>query len=512
MLRWPLRTYQTAAVRNIIVDFAANTPAIHKGPTGCGKSMIHAGVLENVPGCYVTVPNIDIARGICSALGHEVKEMDDKELRPLSEAGRIYTTKRLLGLLSRGTVAPPKFLLHDESHHVVDAQHKLIHDLCGNPPFCGLTATDYRGTPAGTAELLSFFGGRVREFLTLKDAVAGSFVSLPTFSTVPVLDDELISVSNGEFVVSAVNLFLKDRVRAIAALVAEDWSARPTTVVLPSLQAIDLVARALAELGVPTVTVVSSTKNRGALFAEVLANRAVLLQIRAIGEGVDLPLRRMYDFSPTMSPVLWYQRVGRVTRFVGVGNPAPEYICGCHNLLRHGYLFCGMIPRAAFKQAQTVWGADWKPSRQIMSRALGLQGLGRFEPIEVAMISGEKCYFYAMKGGENGLMSYAALLIPHAEKPYYFSRNDSWDGTTRKWQKTPTLTLECKNLKLGRWARIPAIPDVQGYASYPTDPATPYQQSQWERFSEKHGLAKCAPTRKQNLLLKILQDTNMRVA
>jgi hypothetical protein len=62
-----------------------------------------------------------------------------------------------------------------------------------------MTATTYRGTPKETTELLSYWGNNVHIWLTEEQAVAGGLRRGPECSVLPLVDDETINVSNGEF-------------------------------------------------------------------------------------------------------------------------------------------------------------------------------------------------------------------------------------------------------------------------------------------------------------------------
>jgi hypothetical protein len=337
----------------------------------------------------------------------------------------------------------------------------------------------------------------------------------------------------------------------LAARYSEGFYDRPVTVVLGSVGAVGLVAEAMAARSLPAVSVTATTRGRGRLFSDTVARRAVLLQVRAVGEGVDLPLRVMYDLSPTMSPVLWMQRVGRIMRPTGrlrcpscngtgrretwdedpdgnrykeehwcdacngggftAAEPPPVYFSCCHNLMRHGYLFEGLIPRAAFTESRTAWGDDWEPSRRSMTRALGNTGFGRFHPVEVRLKGGGAAFLYALRAAD-GLRSYAALLLPHLAKPLYFGREDALTGRELEWTTPSGHAVKYPEKKVGRWTPLAELPDLEGCLSYPNDAMFPWKKQKWEREADARGLDAAAEvTRKTYTLLEILRDTNKRI-
>lgn len=536
--------YQQDGIDQIPSRLAAGEPAaLFTSPTGSGKGLILAGVRKSNPGILVTVPSVEIAVGIVvKLLGDEgVKELPETRQRRLTESNGVFTVKRALSQAERGELTWVTGVVHDEAHHGTDDTHHGLRDLLG-VPYCGLSATPYRGTPAETDMLRRMYPGGVKPLLTLRDAVRRRVIALPKFETLPLLDDETIDVTNGEFVVKSVESAVKSRLGQLVEVLRGGYTnnrwAAATTVVLGGVGAVSLVQDALEAAGLPAVSVVAGTRNRQALFQRVVNREAVLLQVRAVGEGVDLPLRVMYDLSPTMSPMLWMQRVGRITRPTGTSlvrceacagsegggcilcgdqkfrevlNPSPTYYSCCHNLMRHGYLFEGLVPRAAFAQARAAWGDDWKPTRRTMTRALGNTGFGRFAPTEVPLLKGGSAILYSLKAPD-GLTAYAALLIPHAVRPVYFQREDALTGQTKEWEPRPGVKVSYAEKKRGRWRCIERLPELTGCVSLPPEPIFPTQLERWKNLAETYGLHPGAiPDKRQYTILPVLEDTKQRI-
>lgn len=512
-----LRDYQEEAVA-VISDCLAgrSAPTCIVAPTGSGKGLIEAEALRRHDDLLVTTPNGSIAAGIAQKLtgSDEVFGLGVTAQQRYCESRRIFTDGRARNLAAKGRLSWVKGLLRDECHHAINDTHDSLGDLLP-VPHAGATATPYRGTPKGTSAFRKLYPGGLLPVLTLRVARDRGYVSVPEFRTLPLLDDEQIAVSGGEFVVSSVESAIASRVGQFAEILrsAYDVSSglfrRATTVVLGSVGAVTLVREACEAAGLPTVTVVADTKDRQTAFAEAVSRRAVLLQIRAVGEGVDLPLRVMYDLSPTMSPVLWMQRVGRIMRPT---DDAPTYFACCHNLMRHGYLFEGLIPRSAFVEARDVWGADFTPSRRTMTRALGDTGFGRFEPTEVRLAAGGCAFLYALKAAD-GLRSYAALLLPHQPAPFYFEREDALTGTTKKFVTPAGHEVSYAEKKQGDWRFVDALPELTGCASYPSETVSPWMKEKWVTGAVKRGIdASVEPTRKTWQLFRILQDVSRAIS
>lgn len=328
-----------------------------KGPTGCGKSYIIAAV-HKATQATVVVPSHEIAIGIYS------KEFPDDptfcSLRPakqraLLEAAGIWTVKRLHAQLLAAAVPLPKLLIFDESHHSVDATHTTLYALTGFAPRLGLTATDYRGTPVETGKLREAWPV-IEEIISLKAAVDTGVIARPDFITWPLLDDHEIDVTNGEFVVKQVDSAVRDRLLDLVGRIRRYYDGtlydRPTMVTFSSVQQCRYALSAFTAAGLPAVVVVGDSdpdfeSDRAGAFRRVIAREVLLLQVQVVGEGVDMPIRRLIDVAPTMSPMRWMQRVGRATRPT---DEIPQVITCCHNFTRHSYLWHGVIPPSVILQ------------------------------------------------------------------------------------------------------------------------------------------------------------------
>lgn len=522
-----LRPFQTRAVGDALQFLRGagrDQTRMYVSPTGSGKSYMEAAVHRELGprDHHLVVPTIEIATGIAEKLrGGPVPDESEARLRKLTESLGIYTAKRYYNLLLAGVVGGeipyPKWTSWDEGHHSTANTYTGLYDLLGRPPRSLWTATDYRGTPKETQELLESCNAGVFRVITLKEAVADGYVARPNFEVWPLLNDDLISVVNGEFVVRQVDSMIRDKMSELVERVGMFFDRttglwdRPTMLTFTSVAQVGYAETAFKAAGLPTVSVTGITRGRNALFEQVVSRQAVLLQINVVSEGVDLPIRRMLDLSPTLSPLRWMQRVGRITRPTGEHEAPPEYIACCHNLSRHAYLWHGLIPAGQIKKAQVVWGDEWKPQRRHLARAIGLEGFGRFAVSHIPLADGMTASFYGLQTKE-GSDQYALFLHPLAP-PVFFHRHNDWAEGEHVLKVLPSgKEIIGRKRKYARWSVIPKLPDLEGCVSLDTSPMSPGQAAMWKQHAAAFGLDPDAnPDRRQFQLLPILRNTGLRI-
>jgi hypothetical protein len=284
-----------------------------------------------------------------------------------------------------------------------------------------------------------------------------------------------------------------DVVPGIARLIGWPLTA-PTMVSVPSVQAaLNLATNLLVAYGIQpaVVTGQSSVQERVEAFQYTLDCSRVLIQVRVVSEGVDLPIRRMIDLSPTMSPVKWLQQFGRGTRPGG----ESEYICTNRNLLRHCYLLDGLVPAEVVAEGQRLFGT----SQRSGVRAIGFEGLGKFKTVEVPLANGTIGQMMAICQMENNRrVEYVALCSPLYSEVIYARKESLKEGDTMKW---------------GPWVRIPGIPAVtQGFASVHKGSVTQKQLDWWKKSARRYGLnADVKPNNRQFAALPVLADLGVRL-
>jgi superfamily II DNA or RNA helicase len=486
--------YQDKALIHATEFLHSKAPALLMvSPTGTGKTLMQVAILERAHAAGLrglqVVPTIEIGRGFAQWLGLEPEGQSDDYVRRALESVGVYTAKRLVNLLSAGEIDPTRwdFVQIDEAHHAVDDTHKAIDLYMGHKPRVGWTATDFRGTPQETNALLVWWANNVYRVLTETDAVARGFAAAPTTEVWPLVNDELISLSQGEFSTVGVEAATEDALEELVGTTGkkfwvpgQDLWDRPTMLTLTTKHLVEEAVRHFNHQGLPAVGVTGETSGRSSIFQDVIDRKYLLVQIKVVGEGVDLPLRRLIDAAPTMSPVFWRQRIGRIMRPVHNGEVPPAYIVTNHNLLRHGYLLKGVLPPRAFREAATAWGEDFKPSKRMVARAAGLVGLGRFVPNQVPLADGSFWWMFVL-GSPTGEKQYAVLTNPAGGDPIYavkkFLREEGEDGKLYKdYGRSPP------------WQRIKTVPDLKGYTSVPPDRLTPGRKRMWDNLAAFKGL------------------------
>lgn len=490
--------YQPRTVNHVVTCLRHGESVLVKSPTGSGKTRMAKGVKQELGSDIVhVVPSMEIAMAMYGVLTGDTTlalRHGEQHQRYACESAGVWTVKRMLNALVAGELSPPKFLSFDECHHSVDNTHDEVHLYCGRVPRVGWTATDFRGTPVETKKLRAAWG-KTYTALTLADAIQRGVIARPDCIVWPLVDDELIDVENGEFIVSECETAV---IKALPALVArcreELWNPatgtwkRSTMFSVPGVEASTQVALALREAGLGAVTVTGETPRaeRDEAFRLTVGCTHALVQVKVVGEGVDLPIRVCVDLAPTMSPVVFVQaKTGRIARPVASGEAPPLYIATNHNLDRHAYLWEGQIPSTQIRDAQLAWGPEYKPSRRTLSRALALEGFGKFTVSKVPCLDGSYGALYALQT-KDGLHLYAVLLPP-AGQPMYFQKSNVHTGKTLT-KVTPGGTVEYKEKRYGPWRKIDSIPDATGYVSVKpgrlTDPMIEY----WKSAAKGRGL------------------------
>jgi superfamily II DNA or RNA helicase len=501
-MRHELRDYQKVAA-DFTVDFLRAAGPGEKrllaSPTGSGKSLVIAAARKQLgPGTVVTTPRVEIILAFLDQMGHEIASLGVRRAAELAEGLGIVTPVRLRNLLAAGRIEPPRRLLVDEVHHGTAPVYRELELLLNHVPMVGFTATPFRGTPRGTAELLGFWGD-VHWILTEQQAVRRGVVAAPRCRTIGLVDDDLIDTSSGDIEVTpagdAIRGRLDDLIEACRPMVADGRWDRPTMLTFPTVDSAADAAGRFDAAGLPTALVTGDTppERRQEAFRQVVDRRAALVHVGIVTEGIDLPeLRRGIDCRPTLSPVLWMQTLGRIRRPVPPGESPPEYLCTNRNLARHAYLLEGILPIATVAQAQAAFPT---PGRRAGIRVVGLEGLGRFRAAELPLAGGLTGVMYAFSAlQDNRVIEYVVLLHPARMAPIV---------ATRRNRKKPDGSRA-----YGRWAALPELPVVtEGFASLPATELTDKQRTWWRRCAARRGLDPAAPVNRRNFVaLPVLTD------
>lgn len=480
-----LRPDQEKAVARCVefLDTRASPRLCVVSPTGTGKSYCMLETLRRRPGGVIAVPGPDIRDG----LAKKAPELADS----------IRTVQALRNSLLRGEETDAKYLVLDEAHHELASTWRDLEYLLSLSTI-GFTATPYRGSPQATAEFKARWGEPFTA-LTQREAAKIGAIAVPSCRVEPLIDDDCVEIRNGEFVVSQVETMARDAFGRVAEIVepfveAGRWD-RPTMIAVPSVAVAEALVEYLEARGLPAVAVTGDTSaaERALRFEACIRGRVAIVQVRVVGEGVDLPLRRLVDLTAYWSPVAWMQLFGRIRRPTGPGEPPPEYICCTRNLLRHAYLLEGLIPGASIKQAQDAFGA---PSSRIGVRAFGFEGLGRLRATEFPCRDGLKGTLYVVsRYEETAVVEFAAIAHP-LTPDVVWARRDRLKGTFGP-----------------RWKRIPPPDRLEGFASLAAKKVTEPQLRFWKNTARSVGLDDTIePDAKQFAVLPILKDINMRVA
>lgn len=483
-----LRDYQEAAKADALAFFKGakrGDRRLYSSPTGTGKSVIELAVAQAVDAWIVT-PKIEIIKGMLEKLGICTDGWDEGSLLEVAWALKISTPVRLRNRLAAGPLGI-KALVVDEAHHDTASTYQEIALLTARCPAVGYTATAFRGTADGTRALREAWGEPVA-VLTWREAADLGHINVPSMRTVPLTDDDLAEVRGGELVARDLEEQLLPVIDDAARLLIghEDM---PTMVAVPTCACAQAFYEACCDIRIATDVVVGTTPfaARQRAFEQCLACRSVLVQIAVVSEGVDLPVRRLVDLSPTLSPVRWVQQLGRITR---PGSRA-EYVCANRNLMRHAYALDGVVPRKAVLEAQEAYGGE---SRYAGRRAIGLETLGRLRPSELRLRDGMVAHMYCIERLE-GLYTHEYVVFLHPVLAPMWAERVRRKGTG----------------EYGRWQRCEA-PETTGFASAPARRISEKQAAWWRRSAGHFGLdPETEPTTRTFAALPALVDTRYKL-
>lgn len=432
----------------------------YAAPTGSGKSVVEIGVRDAFPDLWIVTPRDEIVDGILDKLGATD-----------AMANRITTPVKLRNRLMSGEVSRPSHLIFDEGHHHNAETWQQISLLSGLVPSLAYTATPYRGTPKSTREFLDAWGEPIW-LISYAEAAREGYIKVPHFSILPLVDDDIVEVSGGEFEVTSLDSVTMNRLQDIVDHAAPWYGATwdmSTIFAVPSTYTAFELQRAMSARGLPTAIISGSTprSERRLIFEACRHGILALIHINIVTEGVDEPFRRYVDLAPTLSPVNWVQKLGRITR---PWAHTPIYICTNRNLLRHAYALEGIVPISALAEAEKLFG----PTTRAHSRVLGLEAIGRFKPTTTKMLDGTNVYVYAMSALEGvQVVEYACLCHP-ARDPF--------------WAKKVSAVKEDRTRDYGTWALCPAPTSLQGFASKGMGEPTVPMLKWWVRAAAHYGL------------------------
>ena len=475
---------QANAIEHAIAFLDSAKPGdrqLYAAPTGVGKSVVELLVQERYNDCWIVTPRDEIIHGMLDKL--EQPDADPHDLR-------ICTPIKLRNMLLRGDVAHPGKLIFDEGHHHEAETWQQLDLLTGYAPSLAYTATPYRGSPKSTRDFLQFWGEPLW-IISYEEAINEGYISKPTFEMLPLVDDDVIEISGGEFDVTSIDGATLDRLGDIAEHSRQWYNGiwdRPTIYALPSSGCCLRLQRELLARGLPCAVVSANTprRERQPIFEAVKAGILALLHINIVSEGVDLPLRRIVDLAPPMSPVNWVQQLGRITR--PTKDIQPQYICTNRNILRHSYALEGVVPIASLVAAERAFPA----SERAHARVLGLEALGRFKPISLKLVSGVTAHMYSLSTVMDSVVAEFCCLVHPGRDPIWATKvNVVVDG-----MKT-----------YGTWRPCDPPTDVRGFTSVPGNQLTEKQAKWWERSASRYGLDPGQEVNRKNFqALPVLAD------
>ena len=489
-MNWELYPCQTAAVNHAVSWLKTAYPGDrqgYKGPTGIGKSVVELEVqrIMGVEDTMIVTPRVEIIQGMMQKLGATGS----------AEQLNLWTPIKLRNRLMSGDVRPPKYFIYDELHHHEADSWQHLDLLTGCVPSVGYTATYFRGTPRGTKAFHEHWGEPVC-IATWQEAAALGYIRMPEFRMLPLVDDDVVEVVNGEFQVTSLEGVTVDRMGDLVQQSklwhnGERWDL-PTLYALPSTKLAEECAKQLSAAGMPAVTVTAARTDRFELFRACEAGLIALVHVNVISEGVDLKLRRLVDLKPTLSPVNWLQQLGRIMR---PWNRSPEYWCTNRNVARHAYVLEGALPSSVVSAQEKAF----PPTTRSHVRVLGLESIGRFKPSSAPLVNGAKVHVYSLFAVVGTTVVEWCCLVPPTGEPVWASKASATDRKeTGDW---------------GKWARqFTATTELSGFQSKTPASLTEKQKAWWSRSARQFGLdGNTEVDGKAFQVLPVLKDLGLRL-
>lgn len=482
--------FQKLAVDHAVNFLRSASPGekqLYSAPTGCGKSVVELLVHGAVDRAFIVTPRDEIVVGMMEKLG-------DPDGCPDSKG--VWTPVRLRNRLLSGDVQHPNYLVFDETHHHNANTWQQLDLLTGVCPAVGYTATPYRGTPKSTREFREVWGDPL-PLITYQEAADEGYIRMPSYSILPLVDDDVVEVRGGEFDVTSIESATVDRLGDLVEHSRQwckggEWD-RATIFAFPSSVTCAAFQQLAGAKGLPVAVVSADTPKaeRFSIFRAVEEGILALAHINIVSEGVDLKLRRLVDAAPTLSPVKWVQQLGRITR---PWSEQPEYVCTNRNVLRHAYALEGCVPVGAVADAEKKFG----PTQRAHTRVLGLEAIGRFKPAVTKLVGGLNLYTYSMSTVVgNSVLEFCCLVHPVKDPVWAIKTNTKNDDGVKSW---------------GKWERCDPPTDLVGFSSVGNREPSEKQQAWWNRSARRFGLDPDQElTRKSFQALPVLSDIQERM-
>jgi len=521
-----LRDYQQNAViesvnflRYNIQNQISDARLLWAAPTGSGKSLVELAILKAIPNSWIVTPRVEIIVGMLQKMGFDyIDRCSENEIMSLAFKHKIGTPIKLANRWMAGELECPSALILDESHHDNSDSWQNLHNMT-LVPAVGFTATPYRGTPQETATLRRRWG-TPRWMITYESAERQHYISMPYCMTEPLVDDDVIKIQGADFAIKSLNTESLNRVEDAARYIERFYDPiqrkwdRATLVAVPSSVVAESLESLLPMGGACVITADTSKRVRQEYFKATISRDTVLIHINTVTEGVDLPIRRLIDFSPTISPVRWVQQVGRIMRPTAPGEEPPVYICLNRNLLRHAYILAGALPNAAkvVKEALEAFGGYGK--RPAGGRVFGTEGLGRIQGTEIKLLNGLQGLFYAFaRTVDKQVQNFAVIFHPLQTHPIWACRTDHIvSEPVAQFVEGKVVPYQMSSREWGKWEKCEPLSDnIIGFSSLPNRPPTPKQVAWWQRSAEQFGLSPEIPNNKQFQILPVLKDLGIRI-
>jgi superfamily II DNA or RNA helicase len=468
-------------------------------PTGTGKSFMIRKT-QNWLGdnnTIVLLPTPELMPDFIEKHGLKVPDSKPKMVE-LANSLNIYSTIDLRNKIGRGkNLDHITDIIPDEAHHDdADTYEQIYMSMPDTIRRWGFTATPYCGNPKRTHKFRVKWDNIIYA-TTLDKCLASGAITYPNIVVKPLVNDDVMELKGGEFVISQVESMFDNKIEHALAITRDEmgwWGddghaiLRPhktTLIGVPSSKCFEYIKDYACKMGLQLEFIDQSTNysQRKRIYAGFKACKFALVHINVVSEGKDLPVRNYLDMAPCMSPRLFFQRFGRCTRPLGLradGTPEDmdalgDYLCTNRNIERHCYLFDNTLP---FDQVKKAVAAFPEKTKRAGVRAFGIESLGRIKPTYVQLLNGLPITIYNVTQVEGGKKkTYMCLLHPSKAEPIWFMQTA---GTVKDGM--------VQRMAYDRWEYIQPPTELTGYRSSPPYVLTEKQLNNWKRHAEGKGL------------------------
>ena len=320
-----LRPYQAEARDAILQEWAEGRKrTLLVLPTGCGKTIVLAGVAEKMVSRGGRVLIMAHRGELLQQAADQVRRVTGIECACEKGETTALGSPRMVTVGSVQSMGQEKRLerypadyfdavIVDEAHHCLSPSYQRVLDHFGGAKVLGVTATPDRGDRRNLGQ---FFDSMAYEY-TMQDAIREKYLCPVRAQMIPLrLDLRGVRVNSGDYCPGDIGDVLEPYLHGIAREIAQHFSDRKTVIFLPLIRTSQALCGMLREMGMAAAEVNGESRERAEILRDFEAGRTrVLCNSMLLTEGWDCPsVDCIAVLRPTKIRSLYQQMVGRGMR------------------------------------------------------------------------------------------------------------------------------------------------------------------------------------------------------